>query len=254
MAEPMNSDDAFELKSVMQQILAQMKDSAAGTTEYSRRTSELIAHEELGRQATAAATTATNNNTASMKSLASTMASVGQKLEKLGTSLNKTQNDFGISLASAAKLQVAAFTDSIKSFVNLFKSIDIPQLFSEVGDVMSAMADTAMAAGKDLLSGKGVSNALAEGGKKIAAELTKERAGPKIQQPVLPGEIKEATKKFQNEFGVINEQFGTYIKFVNDEKTLVVYNKLGDSSKKKLFNFFKNGRIFVCILIDYIFN
>ena len=130
MAEPMNSDDAFELKSVMQQILAQMKDTAAGTTEYSRRTSELIAHEELGRRATAAATTATNNNTASMKSLASTMASVGQKLEKLGTSLNKTQNDFGISLASAAKLQVAAFTDSIKSQNGISELLRIKQIWN----------------------------------------------------------------------------------------------------------------------------
>lgn len=207
----MTSDDAFELKSVMQQILAQMKDSAAGTTEYSRRTSELIAHEELGRRATAAATTATNNNTARMKSLASTMASVGQKLEKLGTSLNKTQNDFGISLASAAKLQVTAFKDSINSFVKLFTSIDFSQLFSEIGEVGSAMADMAVNAAKDFASGKGVANAFTEGGKKIGEVLTKERPGPKIQQPVLPGEIKEATKKFQEQFGVINTEFGAQI-------------------------------------------
>jgi hypothetical protein len=211
MAEPMTSDDAVELKSVMQQILAQMKDSAAGTTEYSRRTSELIAHEELGRQATAAATTATNNNTASMKSLASTMASVGQKLEKLGTSLNKTQNDFGISLASAAKLQVTAFTDTIKGFVNLFKSIDFSQLLSEAGEVGSEMANMVANVGKDFLSGKGISSAMAEGGKKIAEVLTKERSGQPILQVPLPKERMEATKKFQDEFGVINTQFGNEI-------------------------------------------
>jgi hypothetical protein len=34
-----------------------------------------------------------------------------------------------------------------------------------------------------------------------------------------------------------NEQFGTYLKFVNNERTLVVYNKLGDSSRNNLFNY-----------------
>lgn len=211
----MTSDDAFELKSVMQQILAQMKDSAAGTTgardSYSRRTSELIAHEELSRQATAAATTATNKNTAGMKSLIDSMASFGKKLENLGTSLNKTQNDFGISLASAAKLQVTAFKDSINSFVKLFTSIDFSQLFSEIGEVGSAVADMAVNAAKDFASGKGVANAFTEGGKKIGEVLTKERPGPKIEQFVSPTQIKEATKKFQDEFGVINTEMGTQI-------------------------------------------
>ena len=34
-----------------------------------------------------------------------------------------------------------------------------------------------------------------------------------------------------------DEQFGTYIKFVNDEKTLVVHSKYGNSSKNALFNY-----------------
>jgi len=34
-----------------------------------------------------------------------------------------------------------------------------------------------------------------------------------------------------------NEDFGTYIKFVNDEKTIVIFSKLGDSSKNNLFNY-----------------
>ena len=34
-----------------------------------------------------------------------------------------------------------------------------------------------------------------------------------------------------------DEQFGTSIKFVNDEKTLVVYNRYGNSSTNKLFNY-----------------
>ena len=207
----MTSDDAFELKSVMQQILAQMKDSAAGTAEYSRRTSELIAHEELGRQATAAATKATEKNTASMKSLASTMASFGKNLEKLGSSLNKTQNDFGISLAAAAKLQVAAFTDTIKGFVNLFKSIDFSQLLSEALEVGSAMGDMAANVGKELGNKEGMLKALAEGGKKIAEVLTKERAGKPLEQVATQKERLEATKQFQNEFGGINTEFGNQI-------------------------------------------
>ena len=34
-----------------------------------------------------------------------------------------------------------------------------------------------------------------------------------------------------------NEKFGTYLKFVNNERTLVVYNRLGDSSRNNLFNY-----------------
>jgi hypothetical protein len=34
-----------------------------------------------------------------------------------------------------------------------------------------------------------------------------------------------------------NEKFGTYVKFVNDEKTLVVYSRLADSSSNSLFSY-----------------
>ena len=40
-----------------------------------------------------------------------------------------------------------------------------------------------------------------------------------------------------------NEQFGTYLKFVNNEKTLVVFSRLGDSSKNNLFDYDSSNNI-----------
>jgi hypothetical protein len=218
--EGMTSDDAFEIKSVLQQILAQLRDTAEGlpadgsTDTHSKRTAELIAHEELSRKATEKNSEETKKNTDSNKSLISTIGDLGKNLQKFTSILNKTQKDFGVSIAGAAKLQAAAMADSAKSFVNSLKSINVTQILQGVKNLAGIALSGTVAAGKSFLSGGGIEG-LGKAGMdtvdKFIAELTKPLAGPAAKQTALPEEILEATRFYQEEFGVINREFGRSI-------------------------------------------
>jgi hypothetical protein len=154
----------------------------------------------------------TKKNTDSKKSLISKLGDFGKNLEKFTSVLNKTQKDFGVSIAGAGKLQVSAITASIKSFIDSFKSINFSQIFAGVKNIAGITLESLFDAGKNALDFTAptgsAKNALMAGIDKIGVEFTKTLAGPAPTLGVLPEEILEATKFYQEEFGIINEQFG----------------------------------------------
>lgn len=196
MAEGMTSDDAFELKSVMQQILAQMKDSAVGTTEYSRRTSELIAHGELNREVTRRAAVATERNSIQLESLAKNMTKLGKEITRVVENLNKTQQDLGISLASAGKLQADLLINTAMDAVDIFKNTDYQAVGSGILDIITGFGGT-------ITSGGDVSSI-----RDMLTELTKPIPGKAPSQLLLPSERMGGIKSLQAEFGVINKSMG----------------------------------------------
>jgi hypothetical protein len=152
-------------------------------------------------------------NTNSNKSLIATLSDFGKKLEKFTNVLSKTQKDFGVSIAGAAKLQVSAFTSSIKSFIDSFKSINISQIFTGLKNVAGIVLRSTLDAGKSALTGNlgGAKDSALGAIDEIQNEFTKTLAGPAPTLGVLPEEILEATKFYQEEFGIINKQFGEEI-------------------------------------------
>lgn len=147
---------------------------------------------------------------AEVKSLSATLGKLGNRFEKFTNSLNKTQKDFGISLAASAKLQANAFKASIDSFIKSFKSINFGQIFAGLKDMLGIAGDTAMDAGKLLFSGdfSGAKGALGSGVDRIITRLTQALPGSAPVQGVTTEEIISATKVYQEEFGIINQKMG----------------------------------------------
>jgi hypothetical protein len=152
-------------------------------------------------------------NTDSNKSLISKLGDLGKNLEKFTSILNKTQKEFGVSIAGAAKLQASAITASVKSFIDSFKSINFTQIFSGLKNITGIVLRSTLDAGASVLTGNfGAAKDSALGAiDKIQNEFTKALAGPAPTLGVLPEEVLEATKFYQEEFGIINSKFGEEI-------------------------------------------
>jgi hypothetical protein len=202
MATGMTSEDAFELKSVMQQILAQMKDTAAGTTEYSKRTAELIASEELNRQATNNSTKAANRSADRLDKLGVHLTTLGSGLVKFGGGLDKftkkletTQKDLGLTIGNSAKLQADVLISTVKDFSERLTNIN----FQAIGEGLKIAGGGLM----DVFAGKGFA-----GIEDTINKLNQPIPGPIKEAVPLPSERLAAIQAFQNEFGVINKTIG----------------------------------------------
>lgn len=162
----------------------------------------------------AAVPTRTATRTVSaLSELGNKLENLGNKLEKFTNSLNKTQKDFGVSIAAAARLQVNAFKESINSFINTFKALNFSQIFSGIKEIVSIAGSEGFNAIKALTSGNipGFKNAISSVVSKISETLNRPLGGKGVSQPLMPEETLAATKAFQDEFGVINQEIGRQI-------------------------------------------
>lgn len=147
--------------------------------------------------------------------LGANFSKFGSKLENFTSKLNQTQKDFGVSLAGAARMQVDAVSSSIKSFIDSFNSINFDQLITGVGNILSMSFDSVVSMAKEGFSGNfgAVGETAKNLAKNIGAELTKPLSGSAPKQPLDPRgkEVLEATKLYQEEFGVINKEMGAQL-------------------------------------------
>lgn len=161
MADNLGADDIFELKSALQMLVAEMRDAANGTNEYTRAVGQQLATEENDRkealkraQAQKAADKATNDLTKSIKDFsvkqvalnkifgenASVMSAafdgLATRIKALGKALMdgvqiimdgvKNARDIGISAQEGVGLEIGSM---IQSFKSIF-SFDPNQIFN----------------------------------------------------------------------------------------------------------------------------
>ena len=130
---------------------------------------------------------------AGLNKFSNQLEKTGRLFDKAANSIIKTQKDFGLNIADAAKLQSDALMATVDDYTSVFKTIN-----------WSAIAEGFKIAGGGLLdvfTGGG-----AEAAKNAVEQLNKEISGGSLELPVTFSERMAATKEVQNEFGVINRE------------------------------------------------
>jgi hypothetical protein len=133
---------------------------------------------------------------------------LSRSLQKVVSSLQQTQQDFGVNIGAAAQLQINAFKESIESYIASVKSLD----FSGLGEASAQYGSDLFGSLKELtlddfLTGnmKGVVDGITTATSKYYGTLTAERPGK--EAPIQGFDSKlflQTQKSLQDEFGTIN--------------------------------------------------
>lgn len=136
--------------------------------------------------------------------LVKTVEKLGKSFERAIASLNKTQKEFGLTITNAAKLQASILVSTVKDTTNILQNIDYSAAFEGLKDIGSGLFDVI----KNLFSGEGIAGG-ADAFKKTIDKLTEPIPGKSLDQVLLSSERLEGIKSVQEEFGVINQKFGS---------------------------------------------
>lgn len=107
MADDLRANDAFELRSAVQMLIATMKDAANGTDQYSRATAQTLALEEQDREQTQKNTKANKELEASTKKVKDSFVKLGEEILKIGEAGIKFASTIGTSATQGVKLELA---------------------------------------------------------------------------------------------------------------------------------------------------
>jgi hypothetical protein len=135
---------------------------------------------------------------------AKSMKDTGQALMKFTASLNKTQQDFGITMGGAATLKANVLMDTVKDTADILSKIDYSAAANAVTDIFGGIFSGV----KELVTGGGITATT----KAMMAGLEKANQpipGEPLDQMLLPSERLAGIKSLQKQFGVINRTLGS---------------------------------------------
>lgn len=178
----------------------------AATTEQEKRKAALKLQATLNSiEATKLDTEQQKENVRALKSArigevvqqtAKSMKETGQAFTKLTTSLNKTQQDFGIGIGGAAALKGGALLDTAKDSLDILTNADWGAIGSGIMDIFGGF-------GAATFGGRGFS-----GMKDTLNKLNQPIPGKAPNQLLLSSERLAGMKSLQQQFGVINKAMG----------------------------------------------
>jgi len=149
--------------------------------------------------------------------LTGTVKSAVSAITSFMNSIKKTQQDFGLTMAQAAKLQADTFMDSAKNMMEVFKTADFTGLGGVITDTFSALFNFGRNISSTMFGETSLGNAgklLVSQLKNIRGELTKPRelkdftAEQRAKALTYVGyqERLDAMREVQNEFGMLDKK------------------------------------------------
>jgi hypothetical protein len=130
MADGLNADDSFELRSAVQLLIAQMKDAANNTDGYSRATAKAIAEAEQEREARKKATKSLDESRKALDKFADKAKDLGKELVRMGRAGTEFAQKIGTSAVKGVELDLKNRTALLSQIgkVELNRMVNMQQI------------------------------------------------------------------------------------------------------------------------------